>query len=303
MRTLVTGATGFIGRALAAQLLFEGAGEVAILVRDAYRSAPLPPPLDGLRPDLITVYADLTDSQAARRAVLSVQPEVIVHLAAGGAGDPFLDVEAALEQNLYGTLNLLKSAYEEKRSPRPQRFIVVRTPGELSAMNPYAASKAAAWQVCAMYARTQGWPIVGAMPFQTYGPGQHTRHLVSGAMSAALAGEDFPLTAGEQRRDWVYISDVVDGLRAVRDAELPPGVTVDLGTGRLTTIADVVTEIYELTGSDGRPLIGALPSRPGEEAEQVADVARTRALIHWEAAVSLQEGLARYRDQLLRERH
>ena len=52
------------------------------------------------------------------------------------------------------------------------RLIISRTPGEYSAMNPYAASKAAAWQFCRMYARTQGWPIVGAALFQVYGPGQ-----------------------------------------------------------------------------------------------------------------------------------
>lgn len=303
MRYLVTGATGFIGRALAAQLLFAQDGDVAVMVRDAYRTGPLPPPLDGLRPDLITVYADLTDAQATRRAMLSVQPDVVFHLAAGGAGQPFLPVEAALEQNLYGTLNLLRAAYQEERSPQPQRFVVVRTPGELSAMNPYAASKAAAWQVCAMFARTQEWPIVGAMPFQAYGPGQHTRHLVSGAMNAALAGEDFPLTAGEQQRDWIYISDVIAGLLAVGKAVLPPGLTVDLGTGHLTRIADVVRMIYELSASDGRPLVGALPSRPGEEEMQVADVETTQDLIGWQAAVSLEEGLTRYRDQLLRDGH
>ena len=301
MRYLVTGATGFIGRALASQLLFEQDGDVAVMVRDAYRNAPLPPPLDGLRTDLITVYADLTDTQATRRAMLSVQPDVVFHLAAGGAGQPFLPVEAALEQNLYGTLNLLKAAYKDERSPQPQCFIMVRTPGELSAMNPYAASKAAAWQVCSMFARTEEWPIVGAMPYQAYGPGQHTRHLVSGAMNAALAGEDFPLTAGEQQRDWIYISDVVEGLLAVRDAVLPPGITVDLGTGNLTSIAGVVGMIYELTASNGRPLIGVLPSRPGEEAVQVADVETTQDLIGWRAAVSLEEGLTRYRDQLLRD--
>ena len=89
----------------------------------------------------------------------------------------------------------------------------------------------------------------------------------------------------------------------MRDADLPPGITVELGTGHLTRIADLVSMVYELTASNGRPLIGALPSRPGEEAIQVADVALTRDLIGWEAAVSLKEGLTRYRDHLLRDGH
>ena len=119
----------------------------------------------------------------------------------------------------------------------------MRTPGELSAMNPYAASKASAWQFCAMYARTRGWPIVGAMPFQAYGPGQHSRHLASGAMAAAIVGQNFELTAGNQEKDWIYISDVVDGLLAVSDAHLPPGTSVELGTGKLTSVAGVVNSL------------------------------------------------------------
>jgi UDP-glucose 4-epimerase len=170
----------------------------------------------------------------------------------------------------------------------------VRTPGELSAMNPYAASKSAAWQFCAMFARTRGWPIAGVMPFQTYGPGQHDRHLVSGAMAAALAGEDFPMTEGSQEKDWIYIDDVVDGLIAAGEAELPPGTNIELGTGALHSVAEIVSRVYDVAGKGGRPVFGALPSRAGEVQAHAADVETARALIGWQASISLNEGLARY---------
>jgi nucleoside-diphosphate-sugar epimerase len=290
--TLVTGATGFIGKALAAQLASEPDARVAILVRDSYRDRPLPDPLPGLSDRLLVVYADLRDYHATRRAVLAVGPQHIYHLAAGGVSNPFLDIEAALEQNLYGTLHLLRAAFEEATSPQPARVIVVRTPGELTAMNPYAASKAAAWQLCAMNARTRDWPITAAMPFQTYGPGQHERHLVSGAMAAAMAGEDFPMTAGEQLKDWIHISDVVDGLLAMRDARLEPATTIELGTGVATSVADVVRQIYDLVDGPGKPRYGALESRRGEESRQVADVRQAIELLDWQATVALADGLA-----------
>lgn len=300
MRVLVTGATGFIGRALTARLAADRERDVAIMVRDRYRNQPLPEPLNSLTDRLVVVYADLRDYHDTRRAVHAVRPDNVFHLAAEGARDPFLAVDAALEQNLYGTLNLLRAAFEEEFSPNPQQLIVVRTPGEVSAMNPYAASKAASWQFCSMYARTRGWPIVGVMPFQTYGPGQHERHLVSGAVAAAMAGEDFALTSGKQEKDWIYISDVVDGLLGAGFAGLPPAASVDLGTGKLTSVAAVVEKIYDLVGGGGKPLLGALPSRAGEVQAQAADVDRTRNLIGWETAVPLEAGLARYYDYLLR---
>jgi UDP-glucose 4-epimerase len=265
--------------------------DVAVLVRDHYRTQSLPEHLNRLTDRLVVVYADLLDYHETRRALQAVQPDQIFHLAAGGVSDPFLAVDVALEQNLFTTLNLLRAAFEETLTKAPEKFITVRTPGEFSAMNPYAASKASAWQFCTMYARTRGWPIVGAMPFQTYGPGQDSQYLVSGAMAAAIAGEDFALTSGSQEKDWIYVSDVVDGLLAVSEAALPPGTSLDLGTARLTSVAAVVNQIYELVGGEGKPVVGALPSRAGEVQAQTADVGRTRDLIGWEAGVSLEQGL------------
>jgi UDP-glucose 4-epimerase len=250
------------------------------------------------------VYADLTNALETVHAVQAAAPQVIFHLAAGGVEDPFLGVDVALAQNLNGTLNLLQAAFEGKESQkRPEQMIVVRTPGEDSAMNPYAASKAAAWSFCRMYARTRGWPIVGAKLFQTYGPGQGPRYLVTGALLAALAGEDFPMTAGAQERDWIYVADAAAGLRAVRDARLAPGTSVDLGSGTLTSVAALVQQVYALVGGKGRPQPGALPTRPGEEPRQVADAKRTQSLIGWQTAVPLSQGLALLHDYLLSEDH
>ena len=110
-------------------------------------------------------------------------------------------------------------------------------------------------------------------------------------MAAALAGEDFALTSGSQQKDWIYVGDVVAGLLAVSEAALPPGSSLDLGTGRLTSVADVVNQIYQLVGGAGMPVVGAIPSRAGEVQAQAADVRRTQDMIGWEAGVSLEQGL------------
>jgi nucleoside-diphosphate-sugar epimerase len=290
MRVLVTGATGFIGRSLIPRLL--DSAEVTLLLLEEFGGGtPLPSPLRELRPRFDVAYADLRQYQTTVRAVRQAGAEAVLHLAAAGVSDPFLPVNTALSHNVTGTLNLLRACFEAAGGVG--RLVVARTPGEVTAMNVYAASKAAAWSFCEMYARTAGWPITGGMIFQAYGLGQPSRLLLPAALEAARAGQDFPMTAGTQRKDWIFIDDVVDGLLAALRADLPAGTTVELGTGLSTSVRDVVERLYAVVGRGGRPLPGMLPTRPGEEPIQIADAERTAALIGWRAAVSLDEGLRR----------
>ncbi len=285
----MTGGTGFIGRSLIPYLLNQPQKQVALLRHKIESGRPLPPPLNTLRPQFDVVYADLRNFRLTVRAVRKAEPDAVIHLAAAGATDPFLPVTAALRHNVTGTINLLRACFEE--TAVTQQLIMARTPGELSAMNTYAASKAAAWNFCQMYGRTQNWPIHGAMVFQAYGPRQPANTLIPAAITAALAGQDFPMTAGTQLRDWIYVDDVAAGFAAILGQNLPPVTTVELGTGHLASVASIVRQIYTLANRGGQPKIGILPGRPGEEAVQAADAARAKEMVGWETAVSLPQGL------------
>lgn len=291
-RILITGGTGFIGRHLVPLLVARGDTAVSLLVRESYSHTDLqtlPTPLQAIRTQLQLVYADLRNFKLTSRAIAEAAPDAVIHLAAVGATNPFLPVATALRHNLDGTLNLLRACFESRGGV--QQVVVARTPGELTSMNVYAASKAAAWGFCEMYGRTQQWPIHGAMVYQAYGPGQPDHTLIPAAAAAAQAGHDFPMTSGTQVRDWIAVGDVAAGLAAMVGQPLPPGETAELGTGVATSVADVVGLIYELAGNGGRPLPGALPGRPGETPQPIADAARTAQLIGWRAATPLRDGL------------
>ncbi len=290
-RILVTGATGFIARALIPRLL-EQADVTLLLLEEFGSGAPLPAPVRAVRSRVDAVYADLRNYQLTARAVRQARPDQVIHLAAVGVDDPFLNVNTALSHNVTGTINLLRACFEADGLDVHQ-VITARTPGERSAMNVYAASKAAAWAFGEMYARTAAWPINGVMIFQAYGPGQPPNFFVPSALRAARAGEELPMTTGQQQKDWIHVDDVVGGFLATLAANLPPGESVELGSGRSVSLLEVAQQIYALAGQGGGPRPGALPSRPGEEPLQIADAERTAALIDWRAGISLADGLAR----------
>jgi UDP-glucose 4-epimerase len=121
-------------------------------------------------------------------------------------------------------------------------------------------------------------------------------------MSAALRHEDFPMTTGAQKRDWIHVNDVVSGFLALMgQTKLAPGETMELGTGECHSVAKMVQTIYKISQSRGEPLIGALPSRPGEAPVQVANVAQSETLTGWRPELSLEAGLQKMRATLEKE--
>jgi UDP-glucose 4-epimerase len=315
-RALVTGAAGFVGQHLVRRLVEVGAQVFAGVALDEQpeRVARLPMQVHRLT-------FDLRDAEAVHAAVARSAPQVVFHLAAVGATDPGVDPHLALAVNAGGTLHLLEALRERasecgRASVRGdvRRVVLVGTCYEYGAVseygaasecgareavegldpfNAYAASKVAAWALGRMYWRAHGLPIVTVRPFQIYGPGQPDHTLVPAAVHAALAGGDFPMTPGEQERDFIYVGDVVGGLLAVADAAGIEGCSLDLGRGQVYTLREVVEHIWAMTGAQGRILPGALPYRSGDVMHLAADADRTARLTGWRARVGLEEGLRR----------
>ncbi len=214
-----------------------------------------------------------------------------------GITQPGLPAAEALRVNVGGTLALLDAV---RAVGSVRRMVLVGSSYEYGArrcnegldpFNSYSASKVAAWAFARAAYNAWRAPVVWMRPFQVYGPGQRSRALVPAAIRAALAGENFQMTAGAQQRDFIFVADVVAGLIAALTAPHIEGQALDLGTGALRTIHEVVARIWALTEARGQMLAGAIPYRPGEAPAIPADAARTRRLLGWEAETSLADGL------------
>jgi len=298
---LITGAAGFIGRRLTFALAQAGA-DVTIVELPSADLAPLHQLLaaDATTASRVHHYPlDIRDRATLQSHVSRIAPAYVFHLAAVGVTDPFLDLDLALSVNLSGAVCLFQACFDRPPTETPPiRLVHTGTPYEFGEcgrepypLNPYGASKAAAFALARMYHRTRNWPIVTVRPFQVYGPGQPELALIPAAIRAARTGRSFPMTGGEQERDFVHVDDVVRGyLRAAffgRD-----GQSYDLGWGQTHTLRHVITRLYQLMGTAAIPDFGALPYRPGEVRWLPADPHPAAQDLGWQPVISLDQGLA-----------
>lgn len=91
--------------------------------------------------------------------------------------------------------------------------------------------------------------------------------------------------------DWIYIDDVVDGLIGCAQTPGISGRTIELGSGEMHSIREIVQVLREFLASPVEPEFGALPDRPLEQVRK-ADIANSYKLIGWQPATSLREGLS-----------
>ncbi len=290
-RVLVTGAGGFLGRAVCRALLARGA-----VVHGTQRSNPPP---EGVRAH----PCDLRDEAAWQAALEASRPEVVLHLASPVVLDRDPDLWPRLEQGIVAVadrvarsclargIRLLVTGTCEVYGDGPAPFHEGQAARPVS---PYGAAKLAASQWVLALARTAGLRATVVRPFLTYGPGMPRGRLVSDAVAAALAARPFPMTDGLQVREFTYVDDMAEGLLAAAASPRAVGRLLNLGGGDLRSVRGVVRRIYELAGADPalvRP--GALPRRPGEVDRFLGDHGAARALLGWRPAIDLEEGLAR----------
>lgn len=290
-KVLITGGTGFIGRHLTNRLLREGA-EVTLLTRT---------PQDRGIPGLRDLAADLADPDHLRSCMRRAAPEIVFHL--GGATNPERSIARnaeTLSLNLAATLALAEAARDvqafvhagtsEEYGIRPAPFSETNPPSPLS---PYSASKLASTLWLKMMHDSFGFPAIMARIFLCYGPGQSPPKLIPSAIHAALEGRDFPMTSGRQKREFIYVDDLVEGLIRAATTPAARGEILNFGSGQQMPIRDVVNQIYALADAGGQVQAGAIPDRPNDMMEYEADITKAGKLLGWAPRVSLEDGLAR----------
>ncbi len=281
---LVTGATGFIGRALCRTLAERG-----VRVHALSRRGGRPPGALG------STACDVADAERLARVVTALRPRLIFHLAGHATGSrEAAAVTSTFRSKLAGTVNLLLAC----RTLPETRVVLAGSLEEPDAddpipVSPYAAASAAAASYGALFHALYDQPVVHARLFMVYGPGDpNEERVVPYTIRRLLAGESPALGAGTRSVDWIYVDDAVRGLVALGESRSIRSGSFDLGSGTAHTIRDVALRIARALGDPAPLAFGARPE-PERQRIRLADLAATRRQLDWSPRIPLDEGLAR----------
>ncbi len=300
---LVTGGAGFIGSHLAEELLRRG-----------HRVRVVDSLITGKRDNLACIPSaeflegDLADADAAARAVAGM--DYVLHQAAIPSVPRSIDDPATSNRaNITATLNILVAA----RQAGVKRLVYA---GSSSAygdtptlpkhedmptrpLSPYALQKLVGEQYCQMFTQLYGFPTVTTRYFNVFGPRQDPGSPYSGVISlfatALLEGRP-PIIHGdgEQTRDFTYIANVVDGVLRACDAPQAAGAVINVATGRRISLNELLRVLNGLVGTSLQAVYQA--ARAGDVRDSQADISKAKALLGYEPAVSLEDGLKRTLD-------
>jgi UDP-glucose 4-epimerase len=295
MKALVSGGAGFIGSHLV-ELLLEQGHRVTVL--DDF-STGSPENLDNLKNkrNLNIVKADIADFDAI--APYFKNQQWVFHLAA--LADIVPSVEKPLIYhgcNVNGTINML----EHSRQQGIKRFIYAassscygaepRIPtcenNALLPQYPYALTKCTAENYVLHWGRLYGLPVVSLRLFNVYGPRSRTSGAYGAVfgvfMAQKLAGRPFTVVGdGEQKRDFVFVKDVVAAFKIAAESEIRNEV-FNVGTGSPASINTLV----EFLGGEKV----YIPKRPGEPECTHADIGKIGSVLGWRPGISLEKGVS-----------
>ncbi|WP_371406026.1 NAD-dependent epimerase/dehydratase family protein [Kribbella sp. NBC_00662] len=288
-RVLVTGAAGFIGRAVVAALRERG---VAVTAVDRE------PPDASWDEGVQVVTGDLAEQETCI-AAFETRPTAVVHLAA--LTSVLRSVDAPMQtfaQNVTITQVLLELA----RGSGVDRFVLASTNAvvgdvgtstitadlPLRPLTPYGATKAAGEMLLSAYSGSYGMTTAALRFTNVYGPGMsHKDSFVPRMMRAALSGTGVRVYGdGQQRRDLVYIDDVVSGVLLALESKYDGRAII--GSGRSVSVLEMIETVRTVTG---RPVPAEHIEAPaGEMPAVVVDITND---LGYKPTVTLEEGLER----------
>jgi UDP-glucose 4-epimerase len=290
MRVVLTGGCGFLGSHLANRFLESGA-DVTTLDTIERPAIDILPGSGNYR----NVIATVTDPDAMKR-ILSVA-DIVVHLAA--IADPRAcrdNPERAWAVNVDGTRNVLAATPEGARFVFLSSAAVYGAPEYLPideghpllGSDPYAMTKKGAEVLCAEHASRLHLTIV--RNFNTYGPGQGPGFLIPQIVRQAIREARIEVWSRTPVRDFTYVDDTVEALARLTLLDGSAPFTMNLGTGKGTSVGEIVDNIARC--------IGDIPTTNLEKSVAgsptlVADNARARALLDWHSLVDLDDGIRR----------
>jgi len=307
MATMVTGCSGFIGSHVVDRLLSKGENVAGIDNFDSFydpsiKKKNIEHNLDNKN---FTFYQeDIRDKAEMEKILKMNEIETIIHLAARAGVRPSIqDPLLYQDVNIRGTINLL----EISKGQDLKNFVFGSSSSVYGinekipfreddpvdkAISPYAATKKACETFCYTYHHLYGIPITSLRFFTVYGPRQRPEMAIHKFTRSIEEGKVIEMYGdGKSRRDYTYISDIVNGIIAAADKKLGYEI-INLGNSNVVELRYLIQLIEEKLGKSA--IIRKMPDQPGDVPVTYADISKAQKLLNYEPEVCIEEGIEKF---------
>jgi UDP-glucuronate 4-epimerase len=306
---LITGGAGFIGSHLADTLIAEGGWQITVVddMNDFYPPEIKRANLAGARTqlNLECFELDVRNAQELGGVFAGRKFDCIVHLAArAGVRPSLLEPKLYSETNINGTLNLLELA----RMHGVKQFVfgssssVYGINGKVpfseddrihQPISPYAATKAAGELMCHTYSHLYDIRTVCLRFFTVYGARQRPDLAIHKFTKLITEGRPIQVFGdGTTRRDYTYIDDIIQGVRASMDYDGSIHEVFNLGESETTELARLIELVEQNLGL--KAIIDRQPMQPGDVPVTFADISKARRLLGYSPTTKIEDGIPKF---------
>jgi nucleoside-diphosphate-sugar epimerase len=278
MKFFVTGGTGFIGSHFLNSAAAAGHDVIGLKRPGSLPPIPVSNSVKWLQSEIDRAdFAEFTP----------VAGDCLIHFAAYGVSPQPCDWEHALKINVGKSVAMVQRASKAgldrvivcgtcmEYGSAADRYDFVPPDAPLTPRGAYASSKAAQSIALEGLAREMQFELTILRPFTVYGEGQHPSNFWPSLRKAALSGDDFPMTTGDQIRDFTPVAFVAGKfLEAALDRVQSPGNSVvrNIGTGNPLTLREFAQSWWQHWDAKGKLLFGAIPQREHETMRYVPKI-------------------------------
>lgn len=289
---LIVGGTGFIGSHLAKTAIKKGYN-VRVLSLQEQIKAPASFPIE-------YINADIRDFGRLKQALSDQKINYVVNLGGYVNHTPFLSGGyEVIDTHFNGVMNLCRclrwenihgfvqigSSDEYGNQKAPQNESQRESP-----ITPYSFGKTASNHFLQMLHREEGFPIASVRLFLVYGPEQGSNRFIPQIIQGCLEDRSFPVSLGEQLRDFCYVDDVVHGILLAMKNVDARGEVINIASGHPVQIKEVIQLIRDKIGK-GHPRYGDVRYRKGENMELYADISKSAQLLSWRPEIDIKQGI------------